>query len=269
MVGMPPQRKRERGSGAVAAAAATYHGLRQSVLRKRESFIVTEQAPGELHDAIPLTDRFDYPPAEMQARAATYYEHIRKRHSVRAFSDRPVDRLVIETCLRAAGTAPSGANHQPWHFSCVQDPAVKRAIREAAEAEEAAFYGGKAGERWLEHLKKIGTDAHKPYLETAPWLIAIFAQPQSPDEAGDERKNYYVKESVGIATGFLINALHAAGLATLTHTPNPMKFLNEILDRPTSDRPFLLLITGFPAENATIPRYALQKKPLEEIATFF
>ena len=224
--------------------------------------------PGELAGAIPLPDRFDYPADEMLSRACRNLEHIRKRHTVRDFSDRAVDRSVIEKCILAAGTAPSGANHQPWHFACVSDPDVKSAIRMAAEKEEQVFYGGKAGQRWLDHLEKIGTDQYKPFLETAPWLIAVFSRPRSPDEEGAERKNYYVKESVGIATGFLINALHSAGLATLTHTPNPMKFLNEILDRPVADRPFLLLVTGHPSENATVPSYAKVKKPLDEIASF-
>ena len=229
---------------------------------------MSTEAPSGDYEPIPLPDRSDFSGEETQQRADAYYDLIRKRHTVREFSDRSVRREVIETCIRAAGTAPSGANHQPWHFVCIQDPAIKREIRTAAEAEERAFYGGKAGDRWLAHLEKMGTDAHKPYLETAPWLIAIFAQPRSPDEAGTERKNYYVRESVGIATGFLINALHQAGLSTLTHTPNPMKFLNKILSRPTSERPFLLLVAGYPAEDAVIPRYATIKRPLSEIATF-
>ena len=229
---------------------------------------MSKEAPGTPYEPIPLPDRFDYPPGEMQARVDDYYQQIRKRHTVREFSSKPVSRSIISSCLLAAGTAPSGANHQPWHFVCIQNTDVKQQIRKAAEVEEQSFYGGKAGDRWLNHLEKIGTDAHKPYLEIAPWLIAIFAQPKSPDEQGEPRKNYYVKESVGIATGFLINALHQAGLATLTHTPNPMKFLNQILDRPVSERPFLLLVTGYPAEDATVPKYAKQKKPLDEIATF-
>jgi nitroreductase len=175
---------------------------------------------------------------------------------------------VIETCLRAAGTAPSGANHQPWHFACVSDPGTKRAIREAAETEEREFYGGKASDEWLKDLKKIGTDARKPFLEIAPWLIAIFAQRYAIDEQGKKHKNYYTPESVGIATGFLINALHEAGLATLTHTPNPMKFLNQILGRPSNERPYILLVVGYPAEDAVIPRAATVKKPLAEIASF-
>ncbi|MEM7707235.1 MAG: nitroreductase family protein [Pseudomonadota bacterium] len=221
------------------------------------------------YEPIPLPDRFDFSESEMRDRVSRYLNHIRKRHSVREYSDRPVPRDVIENCLRAAGTAPSGANHQPWHFVAVGDPSIKHQIRLAAEKEEQSFYGGKAGDQWLADLKKVGTDADKPYLEIAPWLIAIFAQRRGVDEAGAQRKNYYVPESVGIATGFLINALHEAGLVTLTHTPKPMNFLSDILGRPESERPFILLITGYPADDAIVPRYAKQKKPLEEIATFF
>lgn len=229
---------------------------------------MSHEAPGPPYEPIPLPDRFDYSPDEMQSRVDAYYDLIRKRHTVREFSEKSVSKKIIERCILAAGTAPSGANHQPWHFVCVQDAGTKHQIRVAAEEEENAFYNGKAGDRWLGHLEKIGTDAHKPYLDIAPWLIAIFAQPKSPDETGEGRKNYYVKESVGIATGFLINALHEAGLATLTHTPNPMKFLNKILNRPIRDRPFLLLVTGYPAQGATVPKYAKQKKSLADIATF-
>lgn len=220
------------------------------------------------YDPIPLPDRQTLSPEESLARAEAYYEFIRHRHSVRHFAAEPVDRAVIEACLRAAGTAPSGANHQPWHFACVSDPATKRAIREAAEKEEREFYRGKAGEEWLNDLKKIGTDDRKPFLETAPWLIAIFAERYGFDEQGNRRKNYYMPESVGIATGFLINALHEAGLATLTHTPNPMKFLNRILDRPGNERPYILLVVGHPAADAQIPRAATIKKPLNQIASF-
>ncbi|CAI8386328.1 MAG: NADH dehydrogenase [Halieaceae bacterium] len=187
---------------------------------------------------------------------------------MRDFSDEPIDRAVIEACVLAAGSAPSGANHQPWHFACVGDPDTKRAIREAAEAEEQAFYGGRAGERWLNDLKKIGTDASKPFLETAPWLIAVFAERYGIDESGARQKHYYVPESVGIATGFLINAFHQLGIATLTHTPNPMKFLNQILERPSNERPYVLLVVGHPSQTAMVPRAATVKKSLEQIATF-
>ena len=202
------------------------------------------------------------------AEAKAYYDHIRIRHSIRDFSDRPVSREVIEACISAAGTAPSGANHQPWHFVCISDQDIKKKIREAAEIEEREFYDGKAGDEWLSDLKKIGTNANKPFLEEAPWLIAIFAERYGVDEDGKKRKNYYTPESVGIATGFLINALHNAGLATLTHTPNPMKFLNQILGRPSRERPYILLVAGYAATGAKIPRAATVKKPLEQIATF-
>ncbi|MEH6588326.1 MAG: nitroreductase family protein [Halioglobus sp.] len=217
---------------------------------------------------IPLPDRDDYSPEEMEQRADDYYQFIKRRHSVRHFSDEPVARQVIETCIRAAGTAPSGANHQPWHFVCVSNPLVKRKIRIAAEHEEEEFYSGRAGEDWLEDLDKLGTDAQKPFLETAPWLIAIFLERSGVDTAGKKRKNYYMSESVGIATGFLLNALHSAGLATLTHTPNPMKFLNEILERPGTERPYILLVVGHAADEATVPTAAMVKKTLEEISSF-
>lgn len=220
------------------------------------------------YEPIPLPDRFDYPEDVMRQRIADYYDSIKRRHTVREYSNKPVPRDIIETAIRAAGTAPNGANHQPWHFVCISDPDVKNKIRLAAEKEEEAFYAGRAGEEWLGHLEKVGTHASKPYLEIAPWLIAIFAQRRSIDESGARRKNYYVPESVGIATGFLINALHTAGLTTLTHTPKPMGFMNQILERPDTERPFILLVTGYPAEDAVVPKYAKYKKPLEEISTF-
>jgi len=220
------------------------------------------------HETLPLSDFRSYPEPEMRARAAAFHAEISRRHSLRDFSDRPVPREIVETCIRAAGTAPSGANHQPWHFAVIGDPATKALVREKAETEERAFYDGKAGADWLQALAPLGTDAEKPFLETAPWLIAVFAQRRGGPEAGQDLKNYYVGESVGIATGFLICALHNAGLATLTHTPKPMGFLNEICGRPDSERPFVLLVTGYPAADARIPRHATVKKPLEEIASF-
>ncbi|MBL6689743.1 MAG: nitroreductase family protein [Pseudomonadales bacterium] len=220
------------------------------------------------YDRISLPHRQNLSDDESLTEATAYYQFIKQRHTIRDFTDRPVSRDVIETCLRAAGTAASGANHQPWHFACVSDPDTKKKIREAAEAEEREFYGGKAGDEWLDDLSKLGTDANKPFLETAPWLIAIFVQHYGRDHEGNKTKNYYTSESVGIATGFLINALHRAGLATLTHTPNPMRFLNNILERPASERPYILLVVGHAAENAKIPRAATIKKPLEEIASF-
>lgn len=202
----------------------------------------------------------------MLDRAHAFYETMRARRTVRDFSDRPVARAVIEACLRAAGTAPNGANRQPWHFVAVSDPAIKRRIREAAEEEERAFYHGRAPDDWLEALAHLGTDEHKPFLERAPWLIAVFAESFEALEGGEKRKNYYVTESVGIATGMLITALHHAGLATLTHTPSPMGFLNQILERPSNERPFLLLVVGHAADDATVPD--IDKKPLSKIATF-
>lgn len=216
---------------------------------------------------IPLPDRMDYSDPEMRARATAFYDEIRRRHSVRDFSNKPVPRDIIETCIKAAGTAPSGANHQPWHFAVVGDPAIKSRIRQAAEKEEQEFYAGRAGEEWLKAIEPVGTDANKPFLEIAPWLIVIFGERKSYEE-GQPRKNYYVPESVCIATGFLIAALHHAGLATLTHTPNPMGFLNEVLERPQSEKPYILLVVGHPAEDATVPTYAKQKKSLEQIASF-
>lgn len=220
------------------------------------------------YDPIPLPYRQALSDEESLERAQGFYEFIRSRHTVRHFTDQPVERAVIEACLLAAGTAPSGANHQPWHFACVSDPEIKRQVREAAEIEEREFYGGKAGDEWLSDLQKMGTDAHKPFLETAPWLIAIFAERYGRDEQGEKRKNYYMSESVGIATGFLISALHKAGLATLTHTPNPMKFLNQVLERPSNERPYILLVVGHPSADAMIPRAATMKKPLNQIASF-
>ncbi len=214
----------------------------------------------------PYLDYQEYPPAEMRRRAAEFYAEMRRRRTVRDFSARPVARKIIENCLKAAGTAPNGANMQPWHFVVVSNPAVKKEIREAAEKEEAAFYHHRAPEDWLAALAPLGTDAQKPFLETAPFLIAVFAQNYNLTPDGEKIKHYYVSESVGIATGILITALHHAGLATLTHTPSPMRFLNAILRRPENERPFLLLVVGYPADDVTVP--AINKKPLEEIATF-
>ena len=215
---------------------------------------------------MPLADYRAYPEAEMRRRATAFYEEIRRRRTVRHFSSQPVPREVIETCVRAAGTAPSGANRQPWHFVVVGDPAIKRRIREAAEHEERDFYERRAPQDWLDALAPLGTDADKPFLETAPYLIAVFAERFGTGADGGRRDNYYVTESVGLATGLLIAALHHAGLASLTHTPSPMGFLNEILDRPTNERPFLLLVVGYPAEDAMVP--AISRKLLSEIATF-
>jgi iodotyrosine deiodinase len=206
---------------------------------------------------------------EMRERSRAFFDDIKRRHTVRDYRADPVPLDIIEACIAAAGRGPSGAHHQPWHFAVVGDPAVKRAIRAAAEEEERAFYGGRAGEEWLEALAPIGTDAEKPFLEIAPWLIAVFAQKRGGVEAGESRKNYYINESVGIACGFLIAALHNAGLATLTHTPNPMTFLNETLGRPPSEKAYLLIVTGKPAPDALIPDHALKKKALKDIMSVF
>ncbi len=215
---------------------------------------------------VPLAGYQAIDPATMKARAAEFYADIRRRRTVREFSDRPVPREVIEDCLRAAGTAPNGANLQPWHFVVVSDPAIKHRIRQAAEEEERAFYSGKAPQEWLDALAPLGTDEHKPFLETAPYLIAIFAESYGELPDGRKVKHYYTQESVGIATGFLIAAVHHAGLVSLTHTPSPMGFLNEILGRPARERAFLLLVVGYPADGATVPD--ITKKPLADIATF-
>jgi len=215
--------------------------------------------------SIPLDTR-EYSPDQMAERAAEFAAEMARRRSVRHFSDRAVPRPVVEACLRAAGSAPSGANMQPWRFVVVSDPAVKRQIREAAEAEERAFYEQRAGDEWLDALAPLGTDWQKPFLETVPYLIAIFAQSYGLEPDGRKIKHYYVQESVGIATGLLIAALHHAGLATLTHTPSPMGFLNEILTRPVNERPFLLLVVGYPAPDARVPD--IRRKALDEIATF-
>ena len=215
---------------------------------------------------IPLAGYVEYAAPEMLSRAEAFYAEMRGRRTVRMFSNRPVPRAVIEQCLLTAGTAPNGANLQPWHFVVVSDPEIKHRIRLAAEEEERAFYSGRAPQEWLAALAHLGTDAAKPFLETAPYLIAIFAQSYGIAPDGGKQRHYYVQESVGIATGFLIAALHHAGLATLTHTPSPMSFLSEILGRPGNERPFLLLVTGYPAADVTVP--AITKKPLAEIATF-
>jgi iodotyrosine deiodinase len=222
-----------------------------------------EPPPGAVFD--PLTSYREYPVAEMIARSRAFAADLARRRTVRQFSDRPVPRSVIEACLEAASTAPSGAHLQPWHFVVVSDPGLKRRIREAAERAEREFYAT-APDEWLEALAPLGTDAHKPYLETAPYLIAVFAQRYGLTPEGARRTHYYVMESVGIATGLLLAALHHAGLASLTHTPNPMGFLSEVLERPANERPVMLVVTGYPAADAVVPR--LRRKPLEAVATF-
>jgi iodotyrosine deiodinase len=215
---------------------------------------------------MPLTSYREYTPEAMKERAASFRVDMQRRRSVRNFSSRPVPREVIQDCLLAAGSAPSGANLQPWHFVVVSDQEVKRQIREASEKEEYEFYHTRAPQEWLDALAPLGTDENKPFLEIAPYLIVIFAQNYVLLQDGRKLKNYYVAESVGIATGILITALHHAGLVSLTHTPSPMGFLNQILGRPENERPFLLLAVGYPADNATVPQ--IGKKSLNEIATF-
>lgn len=208
-----------------------------------------------------------YGEEEMKERAETFRALMSRRHSTRAFSDEPVPRRVLESCLKTAGGAPSGANQQPWHFVVVTKPALKRRIRLAAEAEERAFYAERASEEWLDALSPLGTDAHKGFLERA-CLIIVFAQAYGLDADGNKMKHYYVQESVGIAVGFLITALHNAGLACLTHTPSPMNFLAEILERPKNERAYLNLVVGYPAKGATFPAHANEKKGLEQFVSF-
>ena len=220
------------------------------------------------HLSIPYIALPDYEDVTQIARTERFYSDLKTRRTCRHFSSRDVPVAVIEHALLAAGTAPSGANHQPWHFAVVSSAEKKRAVRKAAEAEEADFYDSKASPEWLDALAPLGTDASKPYLETAPWLIVIFGQRRGGMNAGDDKQNYYVNESVGIATGFLIAALHNAGLATLTHTPNPMKFLNQLCDRPANEKPMMVLVVGHPAPDATVPVHATIKKPLDQISSW-
>ena len=220
------------------------------------------------YEPLLLPDRVQMPPERAQAAAHDFLRFMRKRHSVRDFAPDPVPRALIESCIAAAGTAPSGANQQPWHFVAIAEGAMKARIREAAEAEEKAFYAGGAGDAWLRALEPIGTGASKPHLTLAPWLIVVFAQRYGIDAGGARHKHYYVPESVGIATGFLIAALHHAGLATLTHTPSPMGFLNEICGRPENEKPYILLVVGYPAPGCTVPVFGGMRRPLAETTTW-
>lgn len=221
------------------------------------------------YEALALPDRVQVPPAQALTQAEAFRDYMAKRHSVRDFAPDPVPEAVIAACIATAGGAPSGANHQPWHFAAIADPAMKARIRAAAEEEERAFYSGGAGDEWLAALEPIGTGAEKPHLEIAPWLIVVFAQRYGLTEDGHRYKNYYVPESVGIATGFLIAAIHQAGLVCLTHTPNPMKFLGPLCGRPDHEKPVMILPVGYPAATATVPAVAKRKKPLAEILTVF
>mgnify|MGYP006098753091 FL=1 len=209
----------------------------------------------------PLSDQ------QMLQESEQFYHNIKRRRTVRDFSEQPVDRAIIENAVRAAGTAPSGAHKQPWHFVIIANPDVKKIVRIAAETEEREFYEGKAPQAWLDDLKVFETNAQKPFLETAPYLIAVFLERNTVDADGTKHKNYYMPESVGIATGMLLTALHTSGLATLTHTPSPMKFLNEILGRPSNEKPYMLIVTGHPAQDATVPD--ITRKPFNQIASLF
>jgi nitroreductase len=224
------------------------------------------------HESIP----YALPPVsdeESISRACKLRDSLKQRRTCRFFSDAPVSQDVIEAAIEAAGTAPNGANHQPWHFAAVSSHDKKRAIREAAEAEEKRFYGAdgdapKASDEWLDALSTLGTDADKPFLETAPWLIVVFAQRKGGIEEDGKTQNYYVNESVGIACGMLITTLHEAGLATLTHTPSPMGFLRDICERPEWEKPLMVVVVGHPSEGATVPAHAVKKKPLTQIASW-
>lgn len=221
------------------------------------------------YQALPLPDRVQLSPEDSLTAAEAFRDYMKKRHSVRQYSSQPVPEAVIAACIAAAGSAPSGANHQPWHFAAISDPDMKARIRAAAEEEEAAFYAGGAGDEWLAALEPIGTGVSKPHLTDAPWLIVVFAQRYGVTEDGVRYKNYYVPESVGIATGFLISALHHAGLVCLEHTPNPMKFLPELCGRPAEEKAVMILPVGYPAEDATVPAVAKRKKPLDQIMSVF
>jgi nitroreductase len=215
---------------------------------------------------IPLSNYTKFSETEMLKRSQAFYEDIKKRRTVRDFADQPVPKDIVENCILAAGTAPNGANLQPWHFVVVSNPEIKRKIRIAAEEEEEEFYNNRAPKEWLEALEPLGTDENKPFLETAPYLIAIFYKSYEVLPNGRRVKHYYAMESTGIATGLLITAIHNAGLVSLTHTPSPMNFLNEILGRPKNERPFLLLVVGYPSKDAKVPN--IKKKSLQEIASF-
>ncbi len=220
------------------------------------------------HDTVPWVPYPVMTDAERIASARAFYETIRTRRTCRQIGDAPVPRAVIESAILAAGTAPSGANHQPWHFAVISSPEIKHEIRRQAEDEEREFYAGKAGTEWLAALAPLGTDADKPYLDAAPYLIVIFGQRKGGLNPDDSKQNYYVTESVGIATGFLLAALHQSGLATLTHTPNPMRFLNKLCARPTHEKPVMIIVVGHPTADATIPVHATIKKPLDRITTW-
>ncbi len=216
---------------------------------------------------IPLPYISDYSNEQMIDKSYYFNQSIQKRRTLRDFSDKPIDKTIIENCIKAAASAPSGAHQQPWHFVAISNQEIKSKIRQAAEAEEKEFYQHRASDEWLKALEPLGTDTNKPFLEEAPWLIAVFAQRYGIDAQGNRVKHYYTPESVGIACGILITALHTSGLATLTHTPSPMGFLKTILKRPENERPYLLVVCGHPKENAKVPN--IKRKDLNEVASFF
>ena len=219
------------------------------------------------YQKIPLPDNISTSDEEMLFSISQFKEYMLKRHTIRDFSDREVSFDVIKNAIQVAGSAPSGANHQPWHFVAVSYADIKSRIREAAEIEEEKFYAGGGGDEWIKALEPIGTNAKKPHLEIAPWVIIIFAERHGLFEDGTKYKNYYVPESIGIATGFLIAALHKAGLSVLTHTPNPMNFLTKLCNRPLSNKPVMILTVGHASSNATVPKVAKMKKPIDQILT--
>ena len=221
------------------------------------------------YQKLPLPHKVSMSDFEMMSSIESFREYMLKRHTVRDFSKRSVDFAIIQKAIQIAGSAPSGANHQPWHFVAISNKDIKKTIREAAEIEENKFYSGGASDEWIKALEPIGTNANKPHLEIAPWLIIIFAERFGTFDDGSKYKNYYVPESVGIAMGFLIAAIHNAGLVCLEHTPNPMKFLNDLCGRPENEKPIMILPVGTPSENASIPKAAKLKKPLNEILTVF
>lgn len=218
---------------------------------------------------VALPDHHVVAPEDALETAENYLALLKTRHSIRQFSETDVDQQVIETAIAAAGRAPSGANQQPWHFVAIKNAEMKKRVREAAEKEEQAFYDGGGGDEWIRALEPIGTGPHKPHLTDAPWLIIVFAQRYGVDENNEQYKHYYVPESVGIATGFLVTALHHCGLSCLIHTPNPMSFLNEMCNRPANEKPKMIIPVGYPADDATVPATALNKKPLDQIMSVF
>lgn len=219
------------------------------------------------YEPIKLPDRVQLSEDEAIQKSQIFFKYMCKRHSVRDFSTNPISKQIIENIVAAAGRAPSGANQQPWHFVAIQDLGMKKMIREAAEKEEQSFYTGGASDEWISALEPIGTGISKSHLTEAPWLIIVFAERFGKKTDGSRRKNYYVPESVGIATGFLITAIHNAGLVCLEHTPNPMKFLNDLCGRPDNEKPIMILPVGHPSDDANIPKAAKFKKPLNEILT--